>query len=456
MSLRLAVMMVIVPILIGLTLRKPRFGLYATTVMYYFRPDVWDEPTWWQPVYWLTIATIVSWAVRAKDLRMPPIMALAMTIVPAMLISTFTAVKSSDVSMETTIAVIKLIIVMFLIVQLIRTLPQLMTFLWVNLIANLWTLKSVVVITLGGGDASRANVSAAQGGGANYLAMTFVMALPLLFYRFIEGSQRERKFAMAVTPFLLFGIMGTGSRGGFLTMFAIFIFLAVRGKKKLAGFAAIVGMTVIFAIVTPQAKWDRFMTTFAGEEDRGFASQSRVELWKAGMKMFWESPIVGVGHDNFQMLSPRYVGYFAGQTPIPYQPHLEGTPGHVGFVAHSTWVQALADGGVVFSMPFFGLFVLAFLILYRVRRLRYDPRTRREIWFASQILEGIMWAFVIASSFGSHMKIDFLWWYFGVVGVLGIIAREQSAIFRHRERQAWLQAQAAAREPEPEPAGAAS
>ena len=452
MSLRLAIMMIIVPILIAQTLRKPRFGLYATTVMYYFRPDVWDEPAWWQPVYWLTLATIASWAIRAKDLRLPPMMILAIAILPTMVVSSFAAVKSTDVSMDTTVAVMKLIIVMFLIVQLIRTLPQLMSYLWINLIANLWTLKSVVVITAGGGDASRANVSAAQGGGANYLAMTFVMALPLLFYRFVYGERWERRMALGVTPFLLFGIMGTGSRGGFLTMFIIFVFLAIRGKKKAQGFAATIAMLVIFVVMMPEEKWERFKTTFAPQEERGFASQSRLDLWKAGWKMFTESPIVGVGHDNYQMLSPRYVGYFAGQTPIEYQPHLEGTPGHRGFVAHSTWFQSLADGGLIFCLPFFSLFVMALLLLYRVRRYRVHPAVKREIWLASQILEGIMWAFVIASSFGSHMKIDFLWWYFGAIATLGIIAGQYKNAWA-RQQQQILMAQRAAQRAETVGAG---
>ncbi len=442
MSVRFAFMLVLVPILLVLTIRKPIFGLYATIVMYYFRPDVWDQPSWWQPVFWLTITTIVSWGIRVKTVRMPGIMLMAIAVIPGMILSTLTAAMDSDVSMEATVVVIKLIIAMFLVVQLLRTPKDVLTFLWMNVLANLWTLKSVVLITAGGGDASRANVAAAQGGGANYLAMTFVMALPLLYFRYLHGSPREKKAAFWIAPFILFGIMGTGSRGGFLTMFIIMVLMAIRSKQKAKGFATIAMMLVIFIVVTPSEKWDRFGTTFeTNTQQRGFAANSRLELWRAGWEMFLTSPITGVGHDNFQKLSPRYTGYFAGKTPIPYRPELEGTKGHSGFVAHSTWVQTIADGGLVTSFPFFALFFMCWVALRRTRRMPLPPEEKQEVYMISQIYELTLLAFVIASTFGSHLKIDFLWWYFGGVAAFEIIVRQQVARWQQLQRSVFLQEQ---------------
>ncbi len=432
-------MLILVPILIVMTMRKPIFGLYATIVMYYFRPDIWDQPSWWQPVLWLTVATMVSWGMRAKTVRMPGIMLCAIAVIPGMLLASLTAFKSEDASMAATVVIMKLIIAMFLVVQLLRTPKDILTFLWMNVIANLWTLKSVVIITAGGGDASRANVAAAQGGGANYLAMTFVMALPLLYFRYLHGSSRERKFAFWVAPFMLFGIMGTGSRGGFLTMFIIMILMSIRSKQKAKGFATIFAMILIFVVITPPKKWERFMTTFeTSNQKRGFAANSRLDLWKAGWQMFLESPITGVGLDNYQLLSPRYTGYFGGKSPIPYRPELEGTKGHRGFVAHSTWFQTLADGGLVTSVPFFALFFLCFVALRRTRRMPLPPAEKKEVYFISHIYELTLLAFIIASTFGSHMKIDFLWWYFGGVAAFEIIVRQQVFQWQQIQHQSFL------------------
>ena len=184
------------------------------------------------------------------------------------------------------------------------------------------------------------------------------------------------------------------------------------------------------------------MTTFETKtEKRGFAANSRLDLWKAGWAMFLESPITGVGHDNYQLLSPRYTGYFAGKTPIPYRPELEGTKGHRGFVAHSTWFQSLADGGLVSSIPFFALFLLCYVALRRTRRMPLPPAEKREVYLISQIYELTLLAFIIASTFGSHMKIDFLWWYFGGVAAFEIIVRQQVSQWQQIQRQVWLKQQ---------------
>ncbi len=424
MSLRFAVMLLIVPILMIVALRKPLWGVYSTMLLYYFRPGVWQQPSWWQPVYWITLCTIAGWAMKARDIRITPSLVVSGLLLLGMLVSSATARVSPDASYDTTVIILKLVIVQFLVIQLFRHLKDVEYFLWANILFNLWTLKSVVIITLGSGDAARANVSAAQGGGSNYLAMTFVMALPLLYFRFLYGKKWEKRFAIALTPLLLLAITGTGSRGGVLTLAMIFFFLVVRSRRVMLGAGTALLFVAMFVAITPEAKWERYKTIFAGKEDRGFAAQSRIELWKAGWTMFKESPITGVGHDNFQILSPRYTGFFAGDTPRPYDPALEGVKGYTGFVCHNTFIQALAEGGLIGAIPFFLLFVMYFVNCYSVRRIHLPEELRLRVWITSQVMEASMWAFIIASVFGSHFKIDFLWWYFGASTALVLVVKD--------------------------------
>lgn len=441
MSARFAVLLVIVPVLIALSLRKPLWGVYSILFMYYFRPDVWGQPTWWRPVEWLTIATLLSWVIRVKDIRFDRGIPISLVFLITMVVSSLAAAMNPQVSWDATETILKLVVMQFIVVQVIRDLPTLMNFLWVHVIANTWTLKSALVQTAGGGGA-RVDVAAAQGGGANYLAMTFVMTLPLLTFRLINGRTWEKRLAMVLIPLEIIGCIGTGSRGGFLTLFFIMGFLAVRSKKKLLGFGAAIFLALVFAIAVPQEKWDRFVNTFTGEGKETATSNSRLGLWEAGLRMFKESPIVGVGHDNFQQLSPRYYGFFAGRNPRPYDPSLEGQKGYTGFVAHSTWVQCLADGGIVGCLPFFGLFVWAMWTLYRLRRAKIPPAERDAVTQLSQIMEGTFWAFILASSFASHMKLDFLWYYFGSVGAFDLIVRRRERQLRAEARRAALEASA--------------
>jgi probable O-glycosylation ligase (exosortase A-associated) len=453
MSLRFAVLLVLVPILVIMSLRKPLWGVYSILFMYYFRPDVWGQPVWWRPVEWLTIATLLSWLFRAKDVRLDRGVPISLAFLATMAISSFTAVMDQKASWDATETILKLVVMQFIVVQVIRDLPTLMNFLWVHVIANLWTLKSALVQTAGGGGA-RVDVGAAQGGGANYLAMTFVMTLPLLYFRFLNGTKRERRLALVLIPLHIIGCIGTGSRGGFLTLFFIMGFLAVRSNRKLLGFISAIVLALLFAVAVPQEKWDRFVNTFTGEGKESATQNSRVGLWSAGLRMFKESPIVGVGHDNFQELSPRYYGFFAGQNPQPYDPALEGQKGYSGFVAHSSWVQCLADGGILGCIPFFGLFIWAMWTLYRLRRAKIPPDERDQVAQVSQIMEGIFWAFIIASSFASHMKLDFLWYYFGAVGAFDLLVRRRERQLRLEAQAARYQAESPDRGADAEPVGA--
>jgi O-antigen ligase len=175
------------------------------------------------------------------------------------------------------------------------------------------------------------------------------------------------------------------------------------------------------------------------EEERDFSAQSRILLWKAGWTMFRESPILGKGMDNFPLISfrPQYTGFYAGKSARPYTPGSTGT----GFVAHSTWFQTLGEGGIFVSLPFFLLFPMAFYALWKVSRIRFARTEKR--WYESHCIAmtGLWIAFIIASTFGSHIKLDFLWWYMGLTSAIALNARERLAREHIQRRQAVIEAQ---------------
>jgi O-antigen ligase len=138
--------------------------------------------------------------------------------------------------------------------------------------------------------------------------------------------------------------------------------------------------------------------------------------------MFGEFPITGVGLDNYQALSPKYVGVYAGKGEFKYIPGVKGR----GFVTHSTWFQSLAEGGLLLSVPFFLMFPVAWAALSRVKRLRVPGEAGATLVEQALVLKGVMLAFIVSSSFGSHLKIDFMWWYFGAVAALQLIARKEA------------------------------
>lgn len=424
MPLRLLAMLIYTPVACVVAVVAPYLGLLALVVMYYFRPSIWESPEWFRPVFFLTAAVGLGWALRARTLRFTPLMGLSLVVLLMLLLSAVQAKASVDDGVAMVWVVAKIMVVQFLVLQLCDTPRKINGFLWANVAGMLWNVKTIMVKGLRGGDlesVGRVDVGVGQGGGANYLAMVLVMTLPFFFVKFLHGSRRERRAAVVLTPFYLLSVIFCGSRGGFLALFLTGMYMMFRTQRKALGTAVAAAGMLLVVLLIPQTQWERLEKGLGAEGRRDFAARSRLLLWEAGWDMFKDYPVLGVGPDNFQHLSPAYAGFYASKTFDPYEPGVDKP----GFVAHSTWVQTVAEGGLLVSVPFFLLFFLAWRNLVGVRRLPIrDPDLKRRLDGHSLALEGLFVAFIIASTFGSHMKIDFLWWYLGLVGALQLVAQD--------------------------------
>ena len=443
MSLRLLAMAFYTPVACAVSLWRPFWGLLALVAMYYFRPDIWNAPDWFRPVMWITASIFIGWLLHARTLRFPPIMVVTSLALVGMVVSSQLAVDSRVVATDMLLIIAKLIVVQFLVIQLVDTPTRVRQFLWATVVGMLWNLKTILWEGLSGGDleqAVRVDVGVGQGGGANYLAMVLVMSLPFFLMMLQNGSRRERRVAMVLAPLYVLCIVLTGSRGGLLALGIVGAYVFLRSNRKVLAASMVVAGVLIVVVAMPTGTWERFKRGLGPEEQRDQSAQSRLQLWGASIRMFKEYPLAGVGQDNFQLLSPRYVGYYAGRTARPYEPGVRKR----GFVAHSTWFQTLAEGGLLVTVPFLALFAMSFLALRRSRRLPIPPPEGRQMFAMSVALEGMLIGFMVASTFGSHMKSDFMWWMFGLAAAMQMIARRLAL----RARMARLEA-AAARRPEP-------
>jgi O-antigen ligase len=434
MSIRLIFMLLISPVICGVALWKPFIGLCGLVFMYYFRPDVWNPPGWYRPQLWYTIAVGIGWIAHLKNVRFPPLMMLGLLVVTLSYATAPFAVAEPDVAERTSLIVLKLATVMLFTVNLVDTPQKLHWFLWANIAGMIYNLKAIFEHGFSGGLEDRVDVAVGQGGGANYLAMILTMSLPFLYMRVLNAKGFERLFAIALTPMYLFAVVLTGSRAGFLSLGAVCFYMMLRSNKKALGFALGGVLAVMFVILIPSTFVDRFKEGFGIEGQRDRSAQSRLMLWEAAGRMWKEHPIKGVGIENFQVLSPIYSGFFAGRGEIRYEPGMTGR----GYVAHNTWLQMLAEGGLLISIPFFMMFVVVYMITRKVRRAPFPDPLQRTLAQHAVTFEGMFIAFIVSSTFGSHFKIDFMWWHFGAVAALGILSdrRVQAAAGQRRAEKA--------------------
>ena len=463
-SLRLIAMALFVAVACPISVRRPFYGLIALVAMYYFRPDVWDAPGWFRPQLFLTLAVGIGWLVNLKAFRWDALMSLAAFVIVGFMSTSFLAEDDAGVAFDGAVILTKLAIVMLFTLNLVDTPARMNVFLWANVLGFVYNLKSVYVTGLTGNDVNvRVDVGVGQGGGANYIAMICAIAFAICFVRFQEGSRKERLWAAAMIGAYLLALVLTGSRAGILSIAAVGAYFLGRsilgGSKKAVGGVVTLGVLgLLFFAVIPAEHLARFRGITQSQSNassgsgldigssaatRDNSAQSRIDLWVNGaIPMFLQRPISGVGMDNYQLASPRYVGFYASKNYAPYVPGVKGR----GFVAHSTWFQTLAEGGLLMAIPFFAMIFLAFGKLAAVRRIKSaDPRIALLKSQATQAT-GILIAFCVASTFGSHIKIDFYWWYMGAIGSISLMGRRIVQADATRKLEAARTAAIAARE----------
>jgi putative inorganic carbon (hco3(-)) transporter len=423
MRLRLTLMLVLSPLLCLVALSKPFIGLQSLVVMYYFRPEVWLAPTWFRPQLWLTAAVGIGWLTQVRRIKFPALMKLAAFITFMGFVNALLFAGDSGTAMTAANVILKLVIVMLFTINLVDTPERMHWFLWANVWGMIYNLKAIILS--GSGEDDRVDVGVGQGGGSNYNAMILTMTLPFLYMRVLNAKGRERIGAMFLSALYVMGVVRTGSRGGFLSLAAVVLYMLFKSNRKVIGAIVLALMMLLFAFMLPQSSLDRFKQGVGVEGERDESAQDRLKLWGAAIQMFNDSPMFGVGLDNYQQLSPRYIGKFAGSSHTEWAPGRKGR----GFVTHSTWFQTLAEGGLVIAVPFFLMFFVAAFALMKVRGLPMGEPDRSRMREQALVLQGTFVAFIVSSSFGSHFKIDCMWWYFGAVAALKLIAEQKSREF---------------------------
>lgn len=130
----------------------------------------------------------------------------------------------------------------------------------------------------------------------------------------------------------------TLSRGAFLTLIATFLVFAFYRSKQLFIFS-LLGVIILiscYSVVLPQFIVERVNETFTGYggdiELNPDSAGSRIKFWKAGLRMFADNPILGVGFRQSQ----RWQVYYGE----PY-----GITKHRPM--HNMFLRILAEEGIV-------------------------------------------------------------------------------------------------------------
>lgn len=198
---------------------------------------------------------------------------------------------------------------------------------------------------------------------ANDIALISVIAIPMIVWWVLDKKSVAGKAMAASIPLLIYVIVKSDSRGGFLglaSVAAIFLFLGLskrHGIPRLRIVAlSLVGAFIVGFPFLPSEYRARIMS-IGSEEDYNKTSYSgRENLWRRGMFYMRTHPIVGVGLENFRTAEGRDL---AGEA-IPGKGIKWSAP-------HNSMVQAAAEGGVIVGLAYLLLNVGSIIQLLRIR-----------------------------------------------------------------------------------------
>jgi O-antigen ligase len=198
----------------------------------------------------------------------------------------------------------------------------------------------------------------------NDLALMFNLATPLaVFYALTEKEKWARWAAWTLAVLVAMSTVLTQSRGGFLTVATVVLFLSFRihGVRFWKRFIPLIAMVVGITLM-PQNVKDRLETILETEEDYNRTeSTGRVAIWKRGIGYMVSYPATGVGIENF-VVAEQVIAEEA-MTERWWRGH----------ASHNVFVQTGAESGMIGLFLYISMIIAAIVSLNRSRgrMLRY-------------------------------------------------------------------------------------
>lgn len=244
----------------------------------------------------------------------------------------------------------------------------------------------------------------------NDFALALVMNVPLLWY--LGHNDRALPFARIGTRLgivlTVITILLTHSRGAFLALCSVAMWIAWRSRQLVRGVFALVLCAAVFWVTAPQSVRDRLSTI--GDKNESSAA-ARLATWKVAFRMIEDNPILGVGLRNFQS---RYLDY--AQLPRGQR------RGATTYVAHNSYLQIWAESG---SLAFGAYLMLLGSVFVTCRRVYRMGLLRPDLaWCAdyARMMEATTVGFMVGAVFLNRGHFDLVYHWIALVTSLGAVA----------------------------------
>jgi putative inorganic carbon (hco3(-)) transporter len=410
MSASVIVWVAMAAILLLMSVRRPVWAVALYMQTYFAAPQLW----WWgddipqlRYALWAGIILLVATAFAsqtqddgAEHPRMGSHKAAVFMAINATIVHVAFAVNRG-ISLNTYTELLKYALLFYLLHLAIRDRKDFRIALVTLALGGLYIGWEITVN--GRGDISGSRLEGVGAPGAdtsNGLASLMLTILPLAGSLWVQGSWKHKALAVLSAPLILNVLLLCNSRGAFLGLIGagVAFLIVARGQTRKRAFKTLaLGAVALFLLLGDPKILDRFSTTFVGGEARDNSAASRLEFWRAGLRMLEDYPLGAGGAAFKEVLGRRYLASIVGEE------NAEARSLHNGFLTEATdWgVQ-----GLVAKVLFIGFALVA---LYRtLERCRKENRTNDaliglSIWASAAGL-------LITCVFGSFLASEWTFW----------------------------------------------
>lgn len=166
-------------------------------------------------------------------------------------------------------------------------------------------------------------------------------------------SRKGKLFYLLLFSVLLIANISTFSRGGFVGLVFVGLYLFYIAKNKIRFFIiGIILLSISLAFVPQEYKAE--IRTINPEATKEGTGKARVEYWKASWRMFLDHPIIGVGPGNYNTHVAQY--------------HAYGNRAW-GRAVHSLYFTLLAELGILGVICVIGILFANFKAHFQIRRV---------------------------------------------------------------------------------------
>lgn len=241
---------------------------------------------------------------------------------------------------------------------------------------------------------------------ANDIALGLNMLLPLMYFMAKEETNNKLRYALWGTFWLSIpAIIGTYSRGGFITLCVVlFLILVKTDKKILATFVFAIGIIGVLTLIP--AKYKDRISSIQGYEEDGSA-QERINAWYFAWNLSLDRPLLGGGFEPM-----------TSETYQIYAPKFKTRPTS----AHSIYFQMLGDHGFIALFLFLGLLGLSVLSCRRLQREFRSMNSSTIIVSYAKMLEISLYAYSIGGLFYNRAYHDLMFHMISIVILLKVFA----------------------------------